>query len=95
MAARPLYRLLGSQVLSRLTDVALQRQHGGDLPSCRQAREPRPDRLHSGEPISDIIVNTQTGTGNRIEYWNNHGAPYPTKGKIRRYIDIGRLNKGR
>ena len=45
--------------------------------------------------ISDIIVNVQTGTGNRIEFWDNHGTPLPTKGKIRRYIDIGRLNKGR
>jgi hypothetical protein len=45
--------------------------------------------------ISDIIVNVQTGTGNRIEFWNNHGMPLADKGKIRRYIDIGRLNKGR
>ncbi|MFQ5513146.1 MAG: DUF1329 domain-containing protein [Myxococcota bacterium] len=45
--------------------------------------------------VSDIIVNVQTGTGNRIEYWDNHGTPFPSKGKIRRYIDIGRLNKGR
>jgi hypothetical protein len=45
--------------------------------------------------ISDIIVNVQTGTGNRIEFWNNHGMPLPSKGALRRYIDIGRLNKGR
>jgi hypothetical protein len=45
--------------------------------------------------ISDIIVNVQTGTGNRIEFWDNHGTPLSSKGKIRRYIDIGRLNKGR
>jgi hypothetical protein len=45
--------------------------------------------------ISDIIVNVQTGTGNRIEFWDNHGTPLENKGKIRRYIDIGRLNKGR
>jgi hypothetical protein len=45
--------------------------------------------------ISDMIINVQTGTGNRIEFWDNHGTPFPTKGKIRRYIDIGRLNKGR
>jgi len=45
--------------------------------------------------ISDIIVNVQTGTGNRIEFWNSTGAPLSSKGKIRRYIDIGRLNKGR
>jgi hypothetical protein len=45
--------------------------------------------------VSDIIVNVQTGTGNRIEFWDSHGTPLSTKGKIRRYIDIGRLNKGR
>jgi len=45
--------------------------------------------------VSDIIVNVQTGTGNRIEFWNNEGSPLPSKGKIRAYIDIGRLNKGR
>jgi hypothetical protein len=45
--------------------------------------------------ISDMIVNVQTGTGNRIEFWDNHGTPMKSKGKIRRYIDIGRLTKGR
>ncbi len=45
--------------------------------------------------VSDIIVNVQTGTGNRIEFWDNHGTPLASKGKVRRYIDIGRLNKGR
>jgi hypothetical protein len=52
--------------------------------------EPRDLRV-----VSDIIMNVQTGTGNRIEIWNINGTPFPTKGKIRRYIDIGRLNKGR
>jgi hypothetical protein len=45
--------------------------------------------------ISDMIVNVQTGTGNRIEFWDAHGTPLPSKGKIRRYIDVGRLTKGR
>ena len=45
--------------------------------------------------VSDIIVNVQTGTGNRIEFWDSHGTPLPSKGKIRRYIDVGRLTKGR
>jgi hypothetical protein len=45
--------------------------------------------------ISDTIVNVQTGTGNRIEFWDSHGTPLSSKGKIRRYIDIGRLTKGR
>ena len=45
--------------------------------------------------ISDIIVNVQTGTGNRIEFWDRTGMPLASKGKIRRYIDVGRLTKGR
>jgi hypothetical protein len=45
--------------------------------------------------VADLIVNVQTGTGNRIEFWNNNGSPLSSKGKVRRYIDIGRLTKGR
>jgi len=52
--------------------------------------DPRDNRI-----VSDIITNVQTGTGNRIEFWDNSGEPFKSKGKIRRYIDIGRLTKGR
>ncbi len=45
--------------------------------------------------ISDMIVNVQTGTGNRIEFWDRNGTPLKSKGKLRRYIDVGRLSKGR
>ena len=45
--------------------------------------------------VSDIIANVQTGTGNRIEFWDRHGTPFKSKGKIRRFIDVGRLTKGR
>ncbi|HEY8154574.1 MAG TPA: DUF1329 domain-containing protein [Myxococcota bacterium] len=45
--------------------------------------------------ISDTIVNVQTGTGNRIEFWDAEGTPLESKGKVRRYIDVGRLTKGR
>jgi len=45
--------------------------------------------------VSQIIVNVQTGTGDRIEVWNNQGGPPGSKGEIRKLIDIGRLNKGR
>jgi hypothetical protein len=45
--------------------------------------------------VSDMIVNTQTGTGNRIEFWNANGVPPSSKGKIRRFIDVGRLTRGR
>jgi hypothetical protein len=45
--------------------------------------------------VCDIVINVQTGTGNRIEAWDANGTPLESKGRIRRYIDIGRLTKGR
>ena len=45
--------------------------------------------------VADVIVNVQTGTGNRIEIWDRNGMPFKSKGKIRRFIDVGRLTKGR
>jgi len=45
--------------------------------------------------VSDIIVNVQTGTGNRIEFWNRSGTPLANVGKVRRLIDVGRLTMGR
>jgi len=44
--------------------------------------------------VSDTILNVQTGTGNRIEFWNAHGTPLANKGRTRRYIDVGRLTPG-
>ncbi len=52
--------------------------------------EPRDLRV-----VCDVILNVQTGTGNRIEIYDFAGTPLKTKGKIRRFIDVGRLNKGR
>jgi len=45
--------------------------------------------------VSDTIANVQTGTGNRIEFWDRNGVPLKNRGKIRRFIDVGRLTKGR
>jgi hypothetical protein len=45
--------------------------------------------------VSDTIINVQTGTGNRIEFWDAAGTPMGNKARIRRYIDIGRLTRGR
>jgi hypothetical protein len=53
------------------------------------------DQVRDLRVVGDIIVNVQTGTGNRIEFWDNTGTPLTNKGKIRRLVDIGRLNKGR
>lgn len=52
---------------------------------------PDPRDLRS---VSDSIVNVQTGTGDRIEYWDSNGTPYRSLGRVRRYIDIGRLTHG-
>ncbi len=59
-------------------------------PGWEGVPEPRDLRI-----VSDIITNVQTGTGNRIEFWDIYGTPLKSKGKIRRYIDVGRLTKGR
>jgi hypothetical protein len=53
------------------------------------------DEVRTLRLASQIIVNVQSGTGNRIEVWNNRGAPPASKGDIRRLVDIGKLNKGR
>ncbi len=45
--------------------------------------------------VSDVIINVQTGTGNRIEIWDAGGKPVGNKAQIRRYIDVGRLTRGR
>jgi hypothetical protein len=41
------------------------------------------------------LTGAQTGTGNRIEFWDANGTPLKSKGKIRRFIDVGRLTRGR
>ena len=64
-----------------------------DFPEYKPwAGVPEPRDLRT---VSDTIVNVQTGTGNRIEFWDGNGTPLASKGKVRRYIDVGRLTKGR
>ncbi len=62
----------------------------GYYPGWEGVAEPRDNAI-----VSDIITNIQTGTGNRIEFWDADGVAFKSKGKIRRYIDVGRLTKGR
>jgi hypothetical protein len=52
---------------------------------------PNPRDLHI---VSDTIANVQTGTGNRIEFWDRSGTPMQAS-QVRRFIDVGRLTKGR
>jgi hypothetical protein len=56
---------------------------------------PGVERPRDVTSVSDVIVNVQTGTGNRIEYWDRIGTPFDSKGALRRYIDQNRLTKGR
>jgi hypothetical protein len=58
------------------------------------------DREELPEPrvvsvVADVIINVQTGTGNRIEFWDAGGKAVGNKAQIRRYIDVGRLTRGR
>ncbi|MCC6641110.1 MAG: DUF1329 domain-containing protein [Deltaproteobacteria bacterium] len=59
-------------------------------PGWEGVPDPRDSKI-----VSDTIVNVQTGTGNRIEFWDNDGTPMANTGKVRRYIDVGRLTQGR
>jgi hypothetical protein len=49
--------------------------------------------------ISDVIVNVQTGTGNRIEFWDSHGTPYldkegkVSKSQIRKTASVGDIQR--
>src|SRR5690606_1265435 len=52
--------------------------------------EPRDLRV-----VSDVVINVQTGTGNRIEFWDNHGTPMESTRRLQRYIDVNRLTMGR
>ena len=45
--------------------------------------------------VADTIINVQTGTGNRIEFWDASAKRVGNKAQIRRYIDVGRLTRGR
>jgi hypothetical protein len=45
--------------------------------------------------VCDIVINVQTGTGNRLEGWDANGTPLNSQGKVRHFIDVGRLTKGR
>ena len=63
---------------------------GEFYPGWKGVEEPR-DLLI----VSDVIANVQTGTGNRIEFWDRKGTAFKSRGKIRRFIDVGRLTKGR
>lgn len=58
-------------------------------PGWEGVPEPRDLRI-----VSDSILNVQSGTGNRLDFWDSHGTPPPLS-DLRHYIDIDRLRRGR
>jgi len=58
-------------------------------PGWKNVPEPRDLRV-----VSESIANVQTGTGNRLDFWDSHGS-MPDLNKLRRYIDVQRLRRGR
>ncbi|HKJ23594.1 MAG TPA: DUF1329 domain-containing protein, partial [Myxococcota bacterium] len=58
-------------------------------PAWEGVPEPRDVRV-----VSESIANVQTGTGNRLDFWDSHGT-MPKRGDLRRYVDIQRLRRGR
>ena len=60
------------------------------LPAAAVILAPRDDMN-----VADIVINVQTGTGNRIEAWDANGTPVPNVGRVRRLIVVGRLTMGR
>jgi hypothetical protein len=58
-------------------------------PGWENVPEPRDLRV-----VSESIANVQTGTGNRLDFWDSHGT-MPPLNKLRRYVDVQRLRRGR
>ncbi|MBW2313803.1 MAG: DUF1329 domain-containing protein [Deltaproteobacteria bacterium] len=58
-------------------------------PSWEGVEVPRDVRV-----VSESIANVQTGTGNRLDFWDSHGT-MPKRSDLRRYVDIQRLRRGR
>lgn len=44
--------------------------------------------------VSESIANVQTGTGNRLDFWDSSGT-MPKLGELRRFVDVQRLRRGR
>lgn len=58
-------------------------------PGWENVPQPRDLRV-----VSESIANVQTGTGNRLDFWDSHGT-MPSLNKLRRYVDVQRLRRGR
>ena len=58
-------------------------------PAWENVPEPRDLRV-----VSEAIMNVQTGTGNRLDFWDSNGSP-PKLRSLRRYAEVQRLRQGR
>jgi len=56
-------------------------------PAWEGVPEPRDLKI-----VAEALLNVQTGTGNRIEFWNAHGAP-PDLRKLRQRLDVRSLSR--
>lgn len=54
-----------------------------DVPSPRDAKT-----------VADVVLNTQTGLGTRIEYWDHHGSPIGGRPEIETYLDQTMRDQG-
>jgi hypothetical protein len=45
--------------------------------------------------VSESILNVQTGTGNRIDFWDISSRPMKNSKRVRQLLDVGRLTRGR
>jgi hypothetical protein len=57
-------------------------------PAWENVPEPRDLKI-----VSESLLNVQTGTGNRIEFWNARGAP-PELRRLRKMLDVRSLARG-
>ena len=73
----------------RWSEDALGEQAARDwYPGWENVPEPRDLKI-----VSEALLNVQTGTGNRIDFWDAHGAPPPLR-ELRQRLDIRSLARG-
>ncbi|NNL65549.1 MAG: DUF1329 domain-containing protein, partial [Myxococcales bacterium] len=73
----------------RWSEDALGGQSARDwYPAWENVPEPRDLKI-----VSEALLNVQTGTGNRIDFWDAHGAPPPLRG-LRQKLDVRSLSRG-
>jgi hypothetical protein len=54
-----------------------------------------PGDVRDSMVVSESILNVQTGTGNRIDFWDVIHRPLSSGKEVRQLLDVGRLTRGR